>query len=75
MRELKCNDTVVHSNRLEMALRGLAFYEGGVGLVEDGVIEGGRATWYGVRVVVLGFPRIFDKETDSEFSSYHSCSQ
>lgn len=26
-------------------LRGLAFYEGGVGLVEDGVIEGGRATW------------------------------
>lgn len=27
-------------------LRGLAFYEGGVGLVEDGVIEGGRATWW-----------------------------
>lgn len=50
-------------------LRGLAFYEGGVGLVEDGVIEGGRATWYGVQIVVLGFPRIFDKETDSEFSS------
>ena len=50
-------------------LRGLAFYEGGVGLVEDGVIEGGRATWYGVQIVVLGFPIIFHKETDSEFSS------